>query len=118
MPDERRINIRVDTNTFDDWDDLRHKLKTTWQEVGMNLFSEWYRTATATPQVAPKPRIASNDEIHSALTSLPKSRAALVLEFIRMLETPGPYDQFMIDHITGHLNDPGLQAERGGKEKV
>lgn len=41
MNDERRINFRVAPDLFDRLDDKRHKEKTTWQDVGVHLFTEW-----------------------------------------------------------------------------
>lgn len=51
MPDdERRINIRVKNDIFDLWDDRRHAQRRSWQELGMDLFSRWYKEEAAPPK--------------------------------------------------------------------
>ena len=45
---ERRLNIRVSPALFDELDDKRHRLKTTFQAVCLKLLTDWLdKPATA-----------------------------------------------------------------------
>jgi hypothetical protein len=44
--------------------------------------------------------------------SVSQPNIAAVLEFIRMLETPGPNDHHVLSFIRNHLFDPELRAQR------
>jgi hypothetical protein len=53
------------------------------------------------------------DEVLAGLAAISKTDAELVLEFIRMLKTPGPNDHHVMSFISNHLFDPELRAQRG-----
>jgi hypothetical protein len=44
--EEKRIALRVDPEQWQKWDDKRHAQRTTFQELGLRLFSEWFAGAS------------------------------------------------------------------------
>jgi hypothetical protein len=47
MDNERRINLRFDSGTYDELDQKRHRDETTFQHVGASLFVSWLRGGNA-----------------------------------------------------------------------
>ena len=45
--------------------------------------------------------------------ALPQDHIEATMEFIRMLQTPGPHDLNVLSFIRNHLLDPELRAQRG-----
>lgn len=39
----KEVTIRVAREEWEEWDDKRHRLKTSWQAVGLELFRAWHR---------------------------------------------------------------------------
>ena len=73
MPDERtdkRIVFRVDPKTFESWDKRRDAEGRQWQELGMELFGEWFSPSGG------------------ASVKVPLEQRAYVQEFLRMLAEP------------------------------
>ena len=57
MPQERRINLRFPSERFDQIDEKRFKLRTTFQDIGARLFEEWLTGEQPEPKLPPPPKL-------------------------------------------------------------
>jgi hypothetical protein len=56
MAQERRINLRFSPEMFDQIDEKRFKLRTSFQQIGVRLFEEWVTGQRPEPKLPPPPK--------------------------------------------------------------
>lgn len=70
MAQERRMNLRFPSERFDQLDEKRFKMRTTFQEIGARLFEEWLagerQVVVAPPATKPDPLVEKLEMIRAS----------------------------------------------------
>ena len=114
MADDKRINIRFDPEVWDRLDDKRHRERTTFQDVGARLFTDWLdrpkpdNLALFSEKNASPPLHNSDTELTSLLTEIDKE-GGLANQLAAVLRSG---NEKAIAIITGAIEVAAFRVER------